>query len=164
MYISQEMPNLWRFLADFMSNDNQMNILKCINTTPVQRNSGMDGFLNEFVNDRPVSIKIQKEGETLKEVASKLYKSSKTKKCDFCQSRYRESLRYGSRIRKETTWKVWEADFRNTRVATLFQTGDNGNMLLCFMAMILSCTGTFGTIVFSKRKCEQNKMFSIMRW
>lgn len=61
--------------------ENQMNILKSIKATPVQRNSGIDGFLDEFVNDRPVSIKIQKEGETLEEAASKLYKSSKTKKC-----------------------------------------------------------------------------------
>lgn len=61
--------------------ENQMNILKSIKATPVQRNSGIDGFLDEFVNDRPVSIKIQKEGETLEEAASKLCKSSKTKKC-----------------------------------------------------------------------------------
>lgn len=61
--------------------ENQMNILKSIKATPVQRNSGIDGFLNEFVNDRPVSIKIQKEDETLEEAASKLYKSSKRKKC-----------------------------------------------------------------------------------
>ncbi|MDY4515450.1 MAG: hypothetical protein SPD93_03030 [Lachnospiraceae bacterium] len=54
---------------------------KSIKATPVQRNSGIDGFLDEFVNDRPVSIKIQKEGETLEEAASKLCKSSKTKKC-----------------------------------------------------------------------------------
>lgn len=61
--------------------ENQMNILKSIKATPVQRNSGIDGFLDEFVNDRPVSIKIQKEGETLEEAANKLCKSSKTKKC-----------------------------------------------------------------------------------
>lgn len=61
--------------------ENQMNILKSIKATPVQRNSGIDGFLDEFVNDRPVSIKIQKEDETLEEAASKLCKSSKTKKC-----------------------------------------------------------------------------------
>ncbi len=61
--------------------ENQINILKSIKATPVQRNSGIDGFLDEFVNDRPVSVKIQKEDETLEEAASKLYKSSKTKKC-----------------------------------------------------------------------------------
>ena len=61
--------------------ENQINILKSIKATPVQRNSGIDGFLDEFVNDIPVSVKIQKEDETLEEAASKLYKSSKTKKC-----------------------------------------------------------------------------------
>lgn len=61
--------------------DNYMNILKSINATPVQRNSGIDGFLAEFVNDRPVSVKIQKDDETLEEAVSKLCKSSKTKKC-----------------------------------------------------------------------------------
>lgn len=61
--------------------ENHMSILKSINAMPVQRNSGIDGFLNEFVNDRPVSVKIQKEDETLEEAARKLCKSSKTKKC-----------------------------------------------------------------------------------
>lgn len=61
--------------------DEQMNILRSIKATPVQRNSGIDGFLDEFVNGRPVSIKIQKQDETLDEAANKLCKSSKTKRC-----------------------------------------------------------------------------------
>ena len=61
--------------------DNYMNILKSINATPVQRNSGIDGFLDEFINDRPISVKIQKDDETLEEAVSRLCKSSKTKKC-----------------------------------------------------------------------------------
>lgn len=61
--------------------DNYMSILKSINATPVQRNSGIDGFLDEFVSNRPVSVKIQKEDETLDEAVSRLCKSSKTKKC-----------------------------------------------------------------------------------
>lgn len=61
--------------------ENQLNILKSINAVPVQRNSGIDGFLDEFINDRPVSVKIRKEEETLEEVADKLCKSSLTKKC-----------------------------------------------------------------------------------
>lgn len=61
--------------------EEQMNILKSINATPVQRNSGIDGFLNEYVEGRPVSVKIQKGEETLDEAVSKLYKSSKSKKC-----------------------------------------------------------------------------------
>lgn len=61
--------------------ENQINILKSIHATPVQRNSGIDGFLAEFIDDRPVSVKIQKDDETLDEAASKLCKSSRTKKC-----------------------------------------------------------------------------------
>lgn len=61
--------------------ENHMNILKSVKATPVQRNSGIDGFLDEFINGRPVSVKIQKEDETLEEAVSKLCKSSKTKKC-----------------------------------------------------------------------------------
>lgn len=61
--------------------DSHINILKSINATPVQRNSGIDGFLNEFVNDRPVSVKIQKEDETLEEAVGRLCKSSQTKEC-----------------------------------------------------------------------------------
>lgn len=63
--------------------DAHMSILKSINAIPVQRNSGIDGFLDEFVNDRPVSVKIQKEEETLDEAVNKLCKASKTKKCAY---------------------------------------------------------------------------------
>ncbi len=61
--------------------DRYINILKSINATPVQRNSGIDGFLEEFVDNRPVSVKIQRDDETLDEAAARLCKASKTKKC-----------------------------------------------------------------------------------
>ena len=61
----------------------QMNILQCLNATPVQRNSGIDGFLKDYIYDRPVSVKIQREDETLDEAVSKLSKSSKIKQCSF---------------------------------------------------------------------------------
>lgn len=63
--------------------EKQMNILRCLNATPVQRNSGIDGFLKEYLYDRPVSVKIQREDETLDETVSKLLKSSRTKQCSF---------------------------------------------------------------------------------
>lgn len=63
--------------------ESQTNILKCFHATPVQRNKGIDGFLREYINDRPVSIKIQKEEETLSEAANKLIKASRTKQCSF---------------------------------------------------------------------------------
>ncbi|MDY2936942.1 MAG: site-specific DNA-methyltransferase, partial [Fusicatenibacter sp.] len=63
--------------------DNQLAILKSIHATPVQRNSGIDGFLSEYVGGKPVSVKIQKEEETLDEAMDKLTKASKTKKCEY---------------------------------------------------------------------------------
>lgn len=63
--------------------DKQMNILQAINATPVQRNSGIDGFLKEYIADRPVSVKIQKEDETLDEAIGKLLKASKIRQCSF---------------------------------------------------------------------------------
>lgn len=63
--------------------DEQMRILKSMNATPVQRNSGIDGFLDEYIDGKPVSIKIQRPEETLKVAVEKLVKSSKSKKCSY---------------------------------------------------------------------------------
>ena len=63
--------------------ENQLAILKSINAMPVQRNSGMDGILSEYLDGKPVSVKIQKEEETLDEAINKLIKSSRTKKCEY---------------------------------------------------------------------------------
>lgn len=63
--------------------EEQMQILKSVNATPVQRNSGIDGFLDEYVNGKPVSVKIQREEETIDEAVGKLIKSSKSKKCEY---------------------------------------------------------------------------------
>ena len=63
--------------------EKQMNILQCLNAIPVQRNSGIDGFLKDYIYDRPVSVKIQREDETLDEAVSKLSRSSTTKQCSF---------------------------------------------------------------------------------
>lgn len=61
--------------------DKQMDILNQFNAVPVQRNSGIDGFLKEYVNGRPIALKIQKEEETLEEAVNKLVASSRTKQC-----------------------------------------------------------------------------------
>lgn len=61
--------------------DKQMEILQSFNAVPVQRNSGIDGFLKEYFNGRPISIKIQKEEETLGEALDKLMKASRKKQC-----------------------------------------------------------------------------------
>lgn len=63
--------------------ENQLTILKSINAMPVQRNSGIDGILSEYLDGKPVSVKIQKEEETLDEAINKLIKSSRTKKCEY---------------------------------------------------------------------------------
>lgn len=63
--------------------DTQMSILQCMNATPVQRNSGIDGFLRDYINGKPVSVKIQKADETLNEAVNKQIKSSTVKQCSF---------------------------------------------------------------------------------
>jgi site-specific DNA-methyltransferase (adenine-specific) len=63
--------------------EKQMAILKSIGATPVQRNSGIDGFLSEYIDGKPVSVKIQKQEETIDEAVNKLVKASKTKKCEY---------------------------------------------------------------------------------
>lgn len=61
--------------------DMQMALLKSIGATPVQRNRGIDGFLSEYIDGKPVSVKIQREEESLNEALDKLIKASLTKKC-----------------------------------------------------------------------------------
>ena len=63
--------------------EKQINILQCLNAVPVQRNSGIDGFLKDYISNRPVSIKIQREDERFDEAVSKLSKASKAKQCSF---------------------------------------------------------------------------------
>ena len=62
-------------------NDEEMSLLHNFNATPVQRNSGIDGFLKEQLNQLPVSIRIQRENESLNEAKMKLLVASKKKKC-----------------------------------------------------------------------------------
>lgn len=61
----------------------QMSILRWLNATPVQRNSGIDGFLRDYIDGRPVSVKIQKEDETLGEAVDRQIRSSRVKQCSF---------------------------------------------------------------------------------
>lgn len=63
--------------------EKQMAILKSIGAVPVQRNSGIDGFLPEYIDGKPVSIKIQKAEETIDEAVTKLIHASNTKKCKY---------------------------------------------------------------------------------
>lgn len=63
--------------------EKQVTILKSIGAIPVQRNSGIDGFLSDYINGKPISVKIQKPEETIDEAVNKLVKASRIKKCEY---------------------------------------------------------------------------------
>ena len=57
-------------------------ILKSLDAVPVQRNSGIDGFLKKNYLNKPIAVRIQKEGESILEAASRLCKSRKSQECE----------------------------------------------------------------------------------
>jgi len=57
----------------------ELGILQNINAFPVQRNSGIDGFLKEHFDGLPVPVKIQGEDETIEDAIKKLEKASNGK-------------------------------------------------------------------------------------
>lgn len=59
--------------------DKEIAILSNLNAFPVQRNSGIDGFLKEYVKGKPVPIKIQSEHESLEDAIEKLERATKAK-------------------------------------------------------------------------------------
>jgi len=61
--------------------DEELNILRSIDAVPVQRNKGIDGFLKEYYNNKPISIRIQKKNESLNEAKRNLINASKRKQC-----------------------------------------------------------------------------------
>ncbi|OMD88329.1 site-specific DNA-methyltransferase [Paenibacillus odorifer] len=61
--------------------DDEIAILKSIDAFPVQRNSGIDGFLKVNYLGKPISVRIQKQNELLDDAKQKLIKSSKSKGC-----------------------------------------------------------------------------------
>lgn len=63
--------------------DYERAILKAVDAVPVERNSGIDGFLKEYIGGFPVSVKIQKQGESIEVSKRKLINASKTKNCKF---------------------------------------------------------------------------------
>ncbi len=68
--------------ADYIEKtEKELGILKAIGAVPVQRNSGIDGFRWTEQAERPISIRIQKPGESLSQAKSKLKIASKTKNC-----------------------------------------------------------------------------------
>lgn len=61
--------------------DEELYILRSIDAVPVQRNKGIDGFLKEYYNDKPISVRIQKKNEPLNEAKRNLVNASKRKQC-----------------------------------------------------------------------------------
>jgi site-specific DNA-methyltransferase (adenine-specific) len=58
--------------------EKELLILQQINAFPVQRNTGIDGFLKEHYEDKPVPVKIQGEYETLDDAIEKLERATRT--------------------------------------------------------------------------------------
>lgn len=56
--------------------EKELAILQNINAFPVQRNSGIDGFLKDHFEGMPVPVKIQGEYETIEDAIEKLEKAS----------------------------------------------------------------------------------------
>ena len=60
-----------------------LDIIKSIDAIPVQRTSGIDGFLREHVDGGAVAVRIQRDGETLNDTVNKLRKACKRKHCSY---------------------------------------------------------------------------------
>ena len=59
--------------------EKELAVLQNINAFPVQRNSGIDGFLKDHFEGMPVPVKIQVEYETIEDAIEKLEKASNGK-------------------------------------------------------------------------------------
>ncbi len=63
--------------------DYERSILKILDSLPVERNNGIDGFLREYIEGKPVSVRIQKEFEDLETAKQKLIDASLSKDCSY---------------------------------------------------------------------------------
>lgn len=61
--------------------EKELSILKSISAIPVQRNKGIDGFIN-YLTSTPIPVKIQKKDETINDAAELLIKATKNRKYD----------------------------------------------------------------------------------
>lgn len=62
-----------------MKSDYERNLLKALDAVPVERNSGIDGFL--FIDEQPIPIRIQKDDEDIATARQKLKAASRAKQC-----------------------------------------------------------------------------------
>lgn len=63
--------------------ENSLALIKNIGAIPVQRNSGIDGFLKEYIKDGMIAIRVQRDHETLNETIQKIEKACKRKPCPY---------------------------------------------------------------------------------
>jgi site-specific DNA-methyltransferase (adenine-specific) len=69
--------------AFLIKSDYERTILQGLDAIPVERNSGIDGFLRSYVEDAPVAVKIQKKHESLEDAAHKLTNAAAAKHCKY---------------------------------------------------------------------------------
>lgn len=60
----------------FEKTEKELSILQNINAFPVQRNSGIDGFLKEHCDGMPVPVKIQTQHESIEDAIEKLERAT----------------------------------------------------------------------------------------
>lgn len=62
-----------------MKSDYERNLLKALDAVPVERNSGINGFL--FIDDQPIPVRIQKDDEDIATARQKLKAASRARQC-----------------------------------------------------------------------------------
>ncbi len=98
-------------------NERQLAILSAINAIPVQRNQGIDGFLKEHIDGKPVPVKIQAHNEPLREGLGKLKKAA-------------ESHKFGLKIFIKTNEKEQPMLFENVQGETDILIIDSYDLLI----------------------------------
>lgn len=58
-------------------------VLKILGCTIVQRNKGIDGFYQENIDNKPVCLRIQRDGETIDEGVKLMKNAMQTKNCSY---------------------------------------------------------------------------------
>lgn len=67
-------------VESYKNADSEMlSVLNGIPHTPVQRNNGVDAFLEATFRGVPIPVRVQRQGETIVEAASALYKAARSK-------------------------------------------------------------------------------------
>ncbi len=62
------------------ANNDALALLRGVRYIPVQRNNGIDAFLNETYYGVPIPVRVQRQGETVADAAYALHRAARTKK------------------------------------------------------------------------------------